>query len=51
MAVDYSTKLYFQSIILVAQWVKDLALSLLWLRSLLWYKFDPWHGMGMVQNK
>ena len=29
---------------LVAQWVKDLALSLLWLRSLLWYKFDLWSG-------
>ena len=24
--------------------VKDLALSLLWLRSLLWYGFDPWSG-------
>ena len=27
---------------LVAQWVKDLALSLLWLWSLLWHEFDPW---------
>ena len=26
----------------MAQWVKDLALSLLWLGSLLWHKFDPW---------
>jgi len=26
---------------LVAQWVKDLALSLLWLRSQLWCGFDP----------
>ena len=29
---------------LVAQCVKDLALSLLWLRSLLWYGIDPWPG-------
>ena len=27
---------------LVAQQVKDLGLSLLWLRSLLWHGFDPW---------
>ena len=26
----------------LAQWVKDLVLSLLWLRSLLWRRFDPW---------
>ena len=26
----------------VVQWVKDLVLSLLWLRSLLWHGFDPW---------
>ena len=26
------------------QWVKDLALSLLWLRLLLWHGFDPWPG-------
>ena len=26
---------------LVAQWVKDLALTLLWLRSLLWHGFWP----------
>ena len=26
----------------MAQWVKDLALSLQWLRSLLWHRFDPW---------
>ena len=29
---------------LVAQWVKDLVLSLLRLRSLLWLKFDPCSG-------
>ena len=29
---------------LVAQWVKDLALSLLWLGSLLWHRFHPWTG-------
>lgn len=29
---------------LVAQRVKDLALSLLWLRSLLGLGFDPWQG-------
>ena len=27
---------------LEAQWVKDPALSLLWLWSLLWHRFDPW---------
>ena len=26
----------------MAQQVKDPALSLLWLRSLLWYRFDAW---------
>ena len=25
----------------MAHWVKDLV-SLLWFRSLLWYRFDPW---------
>ena len=29
---------------LTAQWVKDLMLSLLWLRQLLWHKFNPWPG-------
>ena len=29
---------------LVAQWVKDLALLLLWLWSQLWRGFDLWHG-------
>ena len=29
---------------LVFQQVKDLALSLLWLRLLLWYRFSPWPG-------
>ena len=28
----------------VAQWVKDLAWSLLWLGSLLWCRFKPWLG-------
>ena len=27
---------------LVVQQVKDLALSLQWLRSLLWHRLDPW---------
>ena len=41
---------------LVAQWVKDLALSLLWLRSLLWHRLDPWprefpHAVGAVKKK
>ena len=36
--------------------VKDLALSLLWLRLLLWYRFDPWPGIpphtsGSVKKK
>ena len=26
----------------MAQWVKDPVLSLLWLRLLLWRRFDPW---------
>ena len=26
----------------MAQWIKDLALSLLWLKSLLWRWFSPW---------
>ena len=26
----------------MAQWVKDLVLSLLWCRLLLWHKFHPW---------
>ena len=29
---------------LVAQWVKDSALSLWWPGSLLWCRFDPWPG-------
>ena len=28
----------------MSQWVKDLVLSLLWLSSLLWCRFDPWPG-------
>ena len=28
----------------MAQWVRDLVLSLLWLRLLLWCEFDPWPG-------
>lgn len=37
---------------LVAQWVKDLVLSLLWLGSLLWCRFDlcP-HAEGMAKRK
>ena len=27
---------------LIVQWVKDSALSMQWLWSLLWYGFDPW---------
>ena len=29
---------------LVVQWVKDLTLTLQWLKSLLWFGFDPWPG-------
>ena len=39
---------------LVAQWVKGLVLSLLWLWLLLWHKFDPWLGkfcMPWVQQQ
>ena len=39
---------------LVVWWVKDLALSLQWLRSLLWCGFDSWTGnfyMLQVQPK
>ena len=28
----------------MAQWVKDMVLSLLWLGSLLWCRCDPWLG-------
>ena len=28
----------------MAQWIKDPALSLLWLGSLLWHRFNPWPG-------
>ena len=38
----------------VAQQVKDLVLSLQWLRSLLWHGFNPWPGnfhMLQVQPK
>ena len=38
----------------VAQWVKDLALTLQWLRSLLWLGFDPCPGkfhMPLAQPK
>ena len=41
---------------LVAQWVKDLAVSVMWLGSVLWHgpRFDPWPGnfcMLWVQPK
>ena len=36
---------------LVAQQVKDPALSLLWLRSLLWHRFDPCQGPGWGEKK
>ena len=39
---------------LMAWWVKDLAVSLQQLGSLLWYRFDPWLGnfyMPQVQLK
>ena len=40
---------------LVAQWVKDL-MSLLWLRTLLWHRFQPWslelpHTWGSARKK
>ena len=35
----------------MAQWVKDLALSLLWLRSLLWWRLDPWPCMPRAWPK
>ena len=35
--------MYLQSF-LGAQWIKDLALLVLWLWSLLWHGFDPWPG-------
>ena len=39
----------------VAQWVKDLALSLQHLESLLWRQFNPWpgellHATGMAKK-
>ena len=36
---------------LVAQWVKDPALSLLWLGLLLWHKIDPWAWPKNKQKK
>jgi len=41
---------------LVAQQVKDLVLSLLWLWLLLWYRFHPWsretqHALGVAKKK
>ena len=43
-----ATKLYTQKWLRwssqMAQWVKDLALSLLWLWLLLWGRFNPWPG-------
>ena len=32
---------------LVAQWVKDLTLSLTWLGLLLWHGIDPWTGKSV----
>ena len=34
--------MYFHGISLVAQWVKDPGMSLLWLGSQLWCMFDSW---------
>ena len=36
---------------LVVQWLKDLGLSLLWLRSQLWHRVSPWLTAGVVQKK
>ena len=36
------SKITFERSSLVVQWIKDLALSLLWLGSLLWHMFIPW---------
>ena len=39
----------------MAQWVKDLVLSLQWFRLLLWLSIDPWpgtfHTTGAAKNK
>ena len=35
----------------MAQQVKDLVLSLLWLGSLLWHGFEPLHGVGEAKRK
>ena len=43
----YSIKKYRSP--LLAQWVKDQALSLLWLRSVLWHWFDPWPRNHMLR--
>ena len=34
----------------MSQQVKDLGLSLLWLRSQLWRRFDPWPGKFCIQQ-
>ena len=40
----FPLKKFFLGSSLLVQWVKDLSLSLLWLRSLLWRVFNPWPG-------
>ena len=36
----------------MAQWVKDMALSLLWLGVSLWHWFDPWsHAIPWLKVK
>ena len=40
----FSIKILLDGSSLVVQWIKDLVLPLLWLRSLLWHRFDPWPG-------
>ena len=35
----------------VAQWVKDPALSLQQLKSLLWYRFSPWPGNFLMRQE
>ena len=39
---DFKIKITYRAVFLVVQWVGDLAVSLPWLRFLLWHGFDPW---------
>ena len=56
MAAPSNNKKASLEVLLVVQQVKDLVLSLLRLRSLLWHRFELWprelqHAMGMIKKE